>query len=84
MPLKKILRCHDSKGLRWKPEPTAQPAHRSVRVAVSVTALPNVTSLELYSGLDVPHCLLTSLQMQAGEEGDAARARCVLYTLGPA
>lgn len=69
--------------IRHNPEPTTQSAHRSVRVAVSVTALPNVAGLELYSGLDVPHSLFTGLQMQAREEGDATWSRCVLYTLGP-
>lgn len=58
--------------LRSKLELTTQPSHRSVRVAVSVAALPNVAGLELYGGLDVPHSFLAGLQMQAGEEWDAA------------
>lgn len=66
-----------------KAEPTTQTSHRSVRVAVSVTALSDVASLELYGGLDVPHGLLTGLQMQAGEQGNAAWPGCVFYTLGP-
>lgn len=66
-----------------KAELTAQSAHRSVRVAVSVTALPDVAGLELYGGLDVPHSLLTGLQMQTWEQGDATWPGCVLYTLGP-
>lgn len=73
----------EQRDLAHKAQPTTQPAHRSVRVAVSVTALPDVARLQLYGGLDVPHGLLTGLQMQAGEQGDAAWARCVLNTLGP-
>lgn len=69
--------------LRRRPELTTQPSHRSVRVAVSVTALPNVAGLELYGGLDVPHSLFAGLQMQAGEQRDATWPRCVLHTLGP-
>lgn len=43
-----------------------------------------MASLKLHSGLDVPHSLLTGLQAQAGEEGDAARTGCVLDSLRPA
>lgn len=68
---------------RSKPEPTTQSAHRSVWVAVSVTALPNMARLELHGGLDVPHSLFAGLQMQTGEQGNAAWPRGVLYTLGP-
>lgn len=42
---------------------TTQPPHWSVRVAVSITALSDVSGLQLYGGLDVPHRLLTRLQM---------------------
>lgn len=65
------------------PELTTQASHGSVGVAVSVTALPDVAGLKLYGGLDVPHSLLTGLQMQAGEQGDAAGPGCVLHTLCP-
>lgn len=62
---------------------TTQSSHRSVRVAVSVAALPDVSGLELYGGLDVPHRLLTGLQVQAGEQRDAARPGRVLNSLSP-
>lgn len=79
--IKQIL-SHDN-GFRYRVKLTTQAAYRSVRVAVSVTALPNVASLELYGGLDVPHRLFTSLQMQAGEQRDASWPWCVFYTLCP-
>lgn len=62
---------------------TAKSPHGPVRIAVSVATLSDVAGLKLYSGLDVPDGLLASLQMQAGEERDATRARCVLHALGP-
>lgn len=62
---------------------TTESAHRAVGVAVSVTALPDVTGLKLNGGLDVPDRLLTGLQVQVREQRDAAGARSVLDALCP-
>lgn len=64
-------------------ELTTESAHRAVGIAVSVTALADVSGLQLYGGLDVPNGLLACLQVQVREEWNTARARCVFHPLGP-
>ena len=62
---------------------TTEASHGAVGVAVAVAALADVARLQLHRGLDVPHRLLAGLQVEAGEQGHAARPGGVLHPLGP-
>lgn len=60
---------------------TAQLVKGLLRICVSVTALANMTGLQLNGGLDRGDWLLAGLQVHAGKQGQASSARLILNPL---
>lgn len=63
---------------------TTEFAQGLLGVVIPVTALGHVVCLQLHCGLDVPQGLITGLQVNGGEERQAACTRGVLNPLVPA
>lgn len=62
---------------------TTQFLQRFFRVGLTITALPDVIGLQFNGGVDGGHWSITRFQVDAGKQGNAARARPVFNPFVP-